>query len=53
MKKRYSIPSLTVVTMDCADIITNSTNDYPTYGGKSKGGSAEAPRRSGGIWDEE
>ena len=48
MKKIYSIPSLTVVTMDYADIVTES----PEYGGKKRGGDAEAPNRRNAIWDE-
>lgn len=48
MKKIYSIPSLTVVTMDYADIVTESTE----YGGIKRGGDAEAPNRRNAIWDE-
>jgi len=53
MKKKYNIPSVTVIQFEVSDMIVTSIIE----GGDSNKGTsvtdADAPRRRGGIWDED
>lgn len=53
MKKQYLVPSVTVMEFDRMDIVTASA--VPYAGSNANGGpsAADAPKRRGGIWDED